>query len=189
MGIFDKSNKSPSTEKKESEVGPAAGSGVGGINNETNKAEHKTVEAFKDDPVSAEEPAKDAKKETGAGTAISEAKAEGGKSKEGSSPTSKRSSILDTVFRRPSKQTKSSTEEAKKDKKEASTTPATVPEATLEGETAVTDPVNKTEGTAAGSKDITGEGQKTGEPAIGDVVPEAVTVGEGEVPKPVSTTA
>ena len=180
FGIFDK--KSPNTEKKESEVVPAAGTSSGaGV-----KAENKAVDAFKDDPTPTEHssPAKDI---LTIGATSTEAKTDGVKGGEASSPsTSKRSSILGSVFRRPSKQAKSTAEEAKKEKKE---TPATVPE-TSEADKTVTSASTQPVAVPAETSTVAPtETSKASEPAIGDVVPDAVTVGEADAPKPVGTTA
>ena len=189
FGIFDKSDKakSPNTEKKESEVVPAAGATTGatGATGEAKKVEQKATDAFKHDPVSAEDSATTAT--PAAGAATSEAKAEGVKSEEATSPAaSKRTSILGSVFRRPSKQAKNAPEDLKK--KEATNTPATVPETTDASKpSAATEavPTSTTNATSAA-------GTSSQEPAIGDVVPDAVTVGhpaESEAAKPLSTTA
>ncbi|KAL9049804.1 MAG: hypothetical protein Q9162_007012 [Coniocarpon cinnabarinum] len=196
FGIFDKA-KSPKSEKKESEVMPntAASSGVKG---ETKKAEQKAAETFKDDPVSAEGSAKKDLPATPAVTTANkdtkalESKTNGAKSEESTSPTgsNKRASILNTVFRRPSKQAKSPSDEGKKEEKKAAATPATVPE-TSEADKTTTDKIERAPADA--SKASVAPAPKGNEPsAIGDVVPDAINTGNAtqtDAAKPVTSTA
>lgn len=238
-GIFDKA-KSPTSEKKESDVVPAVESSKPketpkeewslptkheNVLKPNSSAEAKAVsEAFKDDPTEPSSDKENVAKNVATPTSKPAAAAssttpanekrrsffgsmkkdrktdESEASGDGESPKQKQStpSKFGELFRRPSKAASKVTE--KKEDKKSTNTPATVLETAEDtGATKSTAAPTAIDGAADSKAAVEKEAKKEGEPkpngaSIGDVVPEAVTVGQaqttsGSSPAQVSTAA